>query len=323
MLSLKDITPVLLEKWDENTDILVVSIANDMTILDYSQSFEKYAQLFSSIEDLITFTHKSQFLSNLSKCIEAQSVLSFVTNFYYEKDNIEDIPQTFKLTMQYIKENEIVIVAEPLPALSHNDAKAYFSMISEYSTISRKLQKSEYELNILNIDLKKQIKEIEYYANYDTLTNVYNRRRIFEELNKEYQKYKRFHRTFSVAMIDIDDFKNVNDTYGHQSGDIVLSELSSVLKSMLRVYDTLGRFGGEEFLILLPETNSDMAKLSIQRMLKEVTNHNIKIVDEQSVSITFSAGVSEIAENMTLNDAIAQADEKLYQAKEDGKNRVY
>lgn len=322
MYSLDKLSPDILKEWEFTTSTILIVIENDMKIIDYNKKFEEYALKFGYLDQLITYTHKSKFIQNLEKCIKEKKTISFSTNFSFDSLDVEDIPFSYKMVLEYIEENNIVVIAEPISPLSHVDAKSYFSMINEYSSLSRRLQKANYQINKKNDELQKLLVELEYRANYDYLTKLFNRRRIIEELNKEYSKYKRFNQSFSLVMLDIDDFKKVNDTYGHQNGDVVLSKIASELKSMLREIDTIGRFGGEEFLILLPSTKYSFALTFCQRILENIAKKKIVLLDNKEISITLSAGLGEIQENIDIDNLISKVDEQLYKAKNNGKNQV-
>jgi len=322
MLELKDLSVELLEEWNKSTNTLQFIIKNDMNIVEYSENFPIDKGSFKNISDFLTHTHRTSFISNLNQCIKEKSVVSFTTNFSYDPTDVEDIPHSYKIIMQYIKDNKIMVVAEPISALTHENSKAYFSMVNDYSNQSRKLQKLEYHLHKKNEELKENMKELEYFANHDTLTSLYNRKRIFEELEKEYSKFKRLNNIFSIVMIDIDDFKNINDEYGHQSGDIVLSKLSSLMKSLSREYDSIGRFGGEEFLIIMPSSDLTSAITLTKRILKIVSETEIVLVNGEKIHIFFSAGVANSQKSISVDDLVAKADMRLYKSKENGKNQV-
>ena len=146
----------------------------------------------------------------------------------------------------------------------------------------------------------------------------YNRTYFNKELKKEISKYKRDDISFCFIIIDIDFFKKINDSYGHQVGDEILTELTSIIKKRSRTTDTLARWGGEEFVQLLPSTTFENAKLiaeNIRIMIQEHTFSN-------SIKITCSFGISQIREEDSNEDLIKRADVALYIAKSKGKNSV-
>ncbi|MFH2043764.1 MAG: diguanylate cyclase [Pseudomonadota bacterium] len=157
----------------------------------------------------------------------------------------------------------------------------------------------------------------------DSLTGAYNRRFLSTKLEDELEKHNRCCRSMSLMMIDIDHFKNVNDMYGHQTGDLVLKSIADEISSMVRNNDFLVRFGGEEFCCILPETNLDSATLLAERIRKiiEKKEHSFNVTDP--IRITVSIGVYECKDNKDSADSmLKKADEALYLAKETGRNRV-
>lgn len=164
--------------------------------------------------------------------------------------------------------------------------------------------------------------EVKLYTT-DPLTGLYNRRFISEYLNKELELSKRYKKKFSVAMLDIDNFKNVNDTHGHLIGDKVLKEISNVFITTLRDSDIIGRYGGEEFVIVMPEIDKKSSLNALKRLLHNVEKNKISLSSNDFLSITLSAGVASYpddADNVT--DLFIISDERLYNAKRQGKNRV-
>ena len=159
----------------------------------------------------------------------------------------------------------------------------------------------------------------------DPLTNIYNRRHIFSRLNEIKAKYERDRVDFSIAILDIDYFKRVNDNFGHLAGDFVLQEFTKVLSKNIRPFDLLGRFGGEEFIIIMLNCKKDTASLRIEDILKIIRNTNF-IYKNQRINFTFSAGISDSSdrefENLSLDRLIDNSDKKLYLAKHLGRNRV-
>lgn len=159
----------------------------------------------------------------------------------------------------------------------------------------------------------------------DPLTNIYNRRHIFSRLNEIKAKYERDKMDFSIAILDIDYFKRVNDNFGHLAGDFVLQEFTKILGKNIRPFDLLGRFGGEEFIIIMLNCQKDTASLRIEDILKIIRNTNF-IYRNQRINFTFSAGISDSCdkefENLNLDRLIDSADKKLYLAKKLGRNRI-
>lgn len=155
----------------------------------------------------------------------------------------------------------------------------------------------------------------------DPLTEVYNRRGFTENLSREFSRYQREQVPFSIILIDIDFFKKVNDNYGHESGDIVLKEIADVLRQSTRSYDMLARWGGEEFIALLPNTKLPEAILLANKYRETIAEH-VFAVKQGETSITLTAGVASIEEHKSADDCISQADRLLYEGKNMGRNQV-
>jgi diguanylate cyclase (GGDEF)-like protein len=167
-----------------------------------------------------------------------------------------------------------------------------------------------------------ELKEYEYKNNLimiDELTGLYNRRFLFDYLDKEYNRSSRKNLNFSIAFLDIDDFKKVNDTYGHRVGDKVLKEFSEILKEVVRLEDIPARFGGEEFVLAMPDTDLDNAKLVTKRFMNKVR----KNVFTENINLTFSAGIACYPlHGKKIEEIIEKADQALYYSKKDGKNKI-
>jgi diguanylate cyclase (GGDEF)-like protein len=155
----------------------------------------------------------------------------------------------------------------------------------------------------------------------DGLTNLANRKQLDTILNDEIPRARRYGRDLSVLMLDVDHFKNINDTFGHLAGDCVLSALASMLQKRLRPNDKLGRYGGEEFCAILPETALASATHIAEDLRVLVASHPF-VADEKVIEVTISAGVATLEDGMERTDLYKRADEKLYAAKRAGRNRV-
>jgi len=168
-------------------------------------------------------------------------------------------------------------------------------------------------------ELKQYTYELKYQATHDNLTKLYNRQKLNEEFDKEILREERYCHGLSLVMLDIDDFKKINDTYGHDKGDIVLIEISKIIKESTRKTDIAARWGGEEFMILLPETN-----LENSLQLAETIRSNIEKFDFTDLDrdVTVSVGVAEFKKGDDKEKVIKNVDIALYNAKNAGKNRV-
>lgn len=167
------------------------------------------------------------------------------------------------------------------------------------------------------------IDKLAQQANHDDLTGLANRRFLMQQARLELARAIRYQYPLSLLMLDIDHFKKVNDRHGHLSGDMVLKQLGQELKMFLREHDLVGRIGGEEFVMLLPETSLDEATAIAERLRQSVEKLTLSILNEQAITITVSIGVaSAMEEEQNLDNIWQTADERLYQAKTSGRNRV-
>ncbi len=162
--------------------------------------------------------------------------------------------------------------------------------------------------------------ELQYKATHDSLTKLYNRQKFNDELNKEILRESRYKHSLSMLMFDIDDFKIVNDTFGHDVGDVVLIEISKILRKSIRVTDFAARWGGEEFMVLLPETPIEDAMTIAENIRKNVEDYQ---PDNVNLPITISIGISSFDVGIDTKDSlIKNVDVALYEAKGSGKNKV-
>jgi len=172
------------------------------------------------------------------------------------------------------------------------------------------------------IDEKDAKEMVAYLANIDPLTKSLTRRHFFSFAESEFLRFKRYQRAMAVMVIDADHFKNINDTYGHHAGDLALRSLSLVAMDHKRSQDTFGRLGGEEFGLLLPETNLEQALVVAQR-IQQMWEQSPVNLDGELIHSTVSIGVAEASpEDESLDDLLRRADKMLYKAKENGRNRV-
>ncbi len=155
----------------------------------------------------------------------------------------------------------------------------------------------------------------------DFLTKLYNKRAIEEYLNLKEAEFERHGHSFCVAMLDLDHFKSVNDTYGHDAGDAVLLAFSKILKEEARTTDIVGRFGGEEFLVILGDTDISGAKIFCEKVRAHVEQAHF-MYQGQRIAVSVSIGIAERKNYLSLKAVVGGADERLYDAKRKGRNRV-
>lgn len=170
--------------------------------------------------------------------------------------------------------------------------------------------------------LHRQEAKLKQQANVDYLTHAYNRRHFTEQGHLNLARAHRYGTPLSLIMLDIDFFKRVNDTYGHDQGDQVLIKLCQLCKKELREVDILGRIGGEEFAVLLPETGLEQAHEVAERLRTVVAESELPLANDQTLRFTISLGVATLKPKDTLDSLLITADRALYEAKQAGRNKV-
>jgi len=238
-------------------------------------------------------------------------------NEFTRKIKQQDInqPSLIRLDISWSENNEILLLKD-----------SYNQMICS-------LQKHQKALEVLNAELDNKVKErtkelvkakeaAEKLAYTDMLTEVKTRRAFFELGQQQLQNARRHHFTTTIIMVDIDHFKKINDLHGHATGDRVLQSFAKTLKDSCRASDLIGRFGGEEFAILLPQTDLEGGFHVAEKIRESVSNTQLT-ENNQTIRFTASFGVAEITDqNFNLEKILAQADKALYVAKDQGRNQV-
>ncbi len=198
--------------------------------------------------------------------------------------------------------------------------KAFLSGVDDF--ISKPYNLVEFYARIMaNVNRGKLVKRLKEESELDYLTKLYNRRTLFKILEHLFSSSVRYKNELSFLMIDIDHFKVVNDTYGHFIGDEVLKEVAELINSSIRQADVAGRFGGEEFCVVMPHTGLENACVAADKLRRAVESRTINIRD-LNINITISAGVTSLDFNEKIESFIKRADDALYKAKESGRNRV-
>lgn len=186
-----------------------------------------------------------------------------------------------------------------------------------FALTRERAQRAEDRVSQLQLELEALSREMRH----DQLTGVLNRRGLEEMFRKECANAERHDRGLCVALLDIDNFKKINDTYGHQAGDDALVHLATVIRHNLRPNDTVARLGGEEFVILYPESTLQEATAALTRLQRQLDRSFVP-ADGAKLRITFSAGVSPWQAGEPLEIVLKRADAAMYEAKHNGKNRV-
>lgn len=193
------------------------------------------------------------------------------------------------------------------------------------------LARIETQLRIsdMRLELEKKARLLEQMAITDPLTELYNRRYLLNRLHSEINHTFRYNESISCLMIDVDHFKNINDNFGHQAGDIILKEIALILKKTMREYDVPIRYGGEEFIIICPNTDKDGAISLADRIRVNIETASFHIKDFGNVKLTISIGVSSMSKKDQKGSVkklatllISSADNALYNAKARGRNRI-
>lgn len=273
--------------------------------------------------ELTGYTEEQLIGSHLEKVMDS-SVRFFFNSMLYPKLMLEKEIQEIYLSIKpvdnrnrpvifnaEVKELEAVIYCYFIPVAQREE------YMKEMRSINKKLEQTVKEKIHLHNELTHLNKQLKYHAERDSLTSLYNRRLFLQKLNKLYDEILATEGYCSICIMDVDHFKHVNDTYGHPTGDQVLVGLA---KEMTRFFDssfTLARFGGEEFIILMPDyTQQEACNLADQ------FRKHIKGKSWEGISVTISMGISLVDSNRSVNDSVAGADSALYAAKNEGRDRV-
>lgn len=182
------------------------------------------------------------------------------------------------------------------------------------------LRYSKKQLEYYAEKLKEKNEKLKKLSRFDSLTELYNRRYMTLKMKEEQSRYNRNKKTFCFVLADIDHFKKINDTYGHDCGDYVLKNISQMMKDIIRTQDSIARWGGEEFLFLLPETNISEAQKFAQRVKKRLEKMILECEGEK-IMISMTFGISAY-NNRGIDEAIKRADNALYKGKKTGRNKV-
>jgi len=293
------------------------------------ESDEKYRRIFETSKDVLYLTSRE------GKFIDINQ--AGVDLFGYSKEELLNIDLAKHLYVnsddrkrfQEMIEKDGFVKDYEVQFKKKDKTKIYVSITANV----RKDRNGEvlgYEGIIRDITEKRKVEEIKHLyeeakalAERDALTYVFNHRRINEFLENEIERAKRGGNVFSIMMLDVDDLKLINDSYGHIAGDKVLKQVATILENSSRSVDSIGRYGGDEFLMILPYTNGEKAKTIAQRISRKVEKEGLKIDEETTVPIRLSIGVATYPfDSSVAQDLISLADRSMYESKRSGKSVV-
>lgn len=314
---IKAMEPIILKK-----KLIELNLSLESKI---EQEINKIKSILDAQDNIIIVTNKEEITNVNKKFLDFFGVDNF-DEFIKSKKNIFDFFQEEfgfitkeQITKQeswikYIKDlHEIDRIVKIKSALE--EEKIFAINVDYYEN-----KDDYYVFSLTDITkLKEKSNLLEYQASHDKLTGLFNRNRFDEIYTKEIKRTKRYNNELSIIIFDIDDFKMVNDTYGHQIGDEVLKEIAKITLNGVREQDINVRWGGEEFLILLPQTNLTGALTVASKIKLAIKEH---IFTDKSLKITASFGVSQLLEEDDEVSLISRSDKLLYEAKKTGKDKV-
>jgi len=199
--------------------------------------------------------------------------------------------------------------------------RKYQKLLKDFQKLEEEFQKTKRALEIREIEVKSILVQAHELANVDVLTFLPNRRKIIVELQEEVIRSNRYGTPLSISILDIDHFKKVNDTYGHTTGDETLRSVAARLREHIRHPDTIGRYGGEEFLIVLPNSKADAAAKQASRLCQDIRKTKIE-ANNNVLYVTVSVGIAQFRVGQeTWEGFLHRADEALYKAKDSGRDQ--
>ncbi len=320
-LMISSLAPIYVnDKLDKDISKLTKLLKNDLSCLNYYEVQDNIEDCINQRKDSDknSFTEKTEklntFINNMDNYIESTVLKS--------GDSIKSLD----LLCEELKGIELnegdsqTLELFKMKMISINN-----SMKNIVSNLSNNLVSEQNEVTSLKkkvLELESDLKDAKVESSTDFLTGAFTRREFnkrLKELNTVYNKDKI---DFSIVYIDLDHFKSINDTYGHEAGDIVLSTFSRVLMKKLENQGEVYRYGGEEFVVILPKTQKEVAKKYILGVKKQVYKSKF-IFEDKTIKVTFSAGVALRSEHRRVDDFVKEADKLLYKAKADGRDIIH
>jgi diguanylate cyclase (GGDEF)-like protein len=301
-----------LELIDETFDAIILDIM--MPVMDGLQFLE-------TIRGNETFAHTPVIILTAKNDTEEEiaRIFSLGANDYINKPFLRaELIARVKVHIKLKNLTRDLLVANEKLTEQYEELQSY---LKREELLNEKNLEKTVALKEANRKIKSLNRRLKYLATHDKLTKIHNRRSFLSYLEKDMQRAKRTGNHLSMLMFDIDYFKKVNDTYGHLAGDAVLHELAELIKNSIREVDILGRYGGEEFLIILPDTDKEEAVVLGERILDLVREMKVE-TEKKTISITISIGITCFKKGDTIETFIERVDKALYKAKNDGRDNL-
>ncbi|MDW8136585.1 MAG: GGDEF domain-containing protein [Thermodesulfobacterium sp.] len=283
-------------------NLIIVLVDENYKIIDSNEGLKEILGL----EEKPLNSDLRNLLIGVSKENLGQTSLDLIELILKGKDKMEIVLKGVRVKL----EDKYLLILEPYRL-------TYSELILKLSKLNEQLVNITRELAKKNVQLSEALKTIKKINNTDPLTGILNRRAFLKILKREISLAKRHNLPLSLVMIDIDYFKKINDTYGHETGDYVLKSITKVIKKSIRQEDLFARLGGEEFVLLLPHTNMEAAYKMSERLRQTIEKRQFKRIREK---ITASFGITEFSPLDNFRLFLKRADEALYEAKKRGRN---
>jgi diguanylate cyclase (GGDEF)-like protein len=300
----------------DHVHAMIAVVQKDGTLISWNRAFEKSRPNFSPSLKLQQFAiqaDREEVNRKLNSNDRQHWLMDFVTS-------VEDQPVHCDCLLIRLENDLLLFIAERVEADS--------TLAEIVQRLNKQVKLFQVERDVANKLVRRKHTEVEAVmaqaheiSQMDALTFLPNRRMIIRELQDEVLRAERYHTQFSISLVDVDHFKKVNDSYGHLTGDEVLRQVGSKLKEQIRHPDLAGRYGGEEFLILLPNSNSNAAAEQAARLCRQVRDTVIQAHDHV-LQVTISIGIAEFEYGVdTWESLLNRADTALYQSKSGGRDR--
>jgi diguanylate cyclase len=273
------------------------------------------------LKSLVIKQIEAQEQAQQAQQVMKESLSTFLQRLAQTADNSEKYQKQFEHCAQALQQAQTIADMAPVLDTAIQSARSLAldsrQTTEELTALRNRAEQAEVEVQ----RLRNELDRMSAAASHDMLTGALNRQGMGEVVDKEMARAQRSGAPLCMAMLDIDDFKRLNDRLGHLSGDAALKHLANVAKASLRTQDSVARFGGEEFVVILPDTSTAEATEVLTRLQRELTKE-LFLEGDQRILITFSAGVVQVQSGETLEQVLQRADLAMYAAKRAGKNRV-